>query len=142
MSQQIIHGVRKNRREWTKEENDAFIECHERANLERSLGVGRCTLNFWMEKDMCPMSEKKLMNQVSVFRRKGYLTGLEISRISKSLRDPADRLQRMVGVEYKKVGVESREKNRQERQENSDMALKDKEQERYTVNSETKPTRK
>ncbi|CAI9715178.1 Hypothetical predicted protein [Octopus vulgaris] len=122
-----IHGVRKNRHKWTKEDYDTLIECHERVKLERSRGVGRRTLKFWMEKNICPMSENKLMNQVRVVRRKGYLTGVEISRISESLRDPADGLQRM-------VGVECRVKGGQEEQGSGDGAGKDEEQERYTVN--------
>ncbi|CAI9730240.1 Hypothetical predicted protein [Octopus vulgaris] len=126
-----------NRHKWKKEEYDTLIECHERAKLERSRGLSRHTLKFWMEKDMCSMSENKLMNQVKVIRRNGYLTGVEISRISESLRDPAGGLQRMVEVEIREVGVESREKNRQEEQWNGDGAVKDEERERYTVNPDT-----
>ncbi|CAI9728947.1 Hypothetical predicted protein [Octopus vulgaris] len=70
------------------------------------------------------------MNQARVIRRKGYLTGVEISLISESLRDLADELQRM-------VGVENREKSRQEEQGNGLEAVKDEEQERYTVNLDT-----
>ncbi|CAI9734676.1 Hypothetical predicted protein [Octopus vulgaris] len=43
----------------------------------------------------------------------------------------------MVGVEKREVGVESREKSRQEEEGNSDGAVKDEEQERYTVNPDT-----
>ncbi|CAI9715308.1 Hypothetical predicted protein [Octopus vulgaris] len=124
-------------KKWTKEEYDTLIECHERAKLERSRGVGRRTLKFWMEKDMCPMSENKLMNQVRVIRLRSYLTGVEISRISESLRYPADGLQKMIGVENREVGIESREKSRQEKEGNGDGAVKDEEQERNTVNPDT-----
>ncbi|CAI9726254.1 Hypothetical predicted protein [Octopus vulgaris] len=115
-----IHGVRKNRHKWAKEEYDTLIESHERAKLERSRRVDRRTLTFWMEKNICRMSENKLM-----IRRKGYLTGVEISRISESLRDPADELQRMVGVENREVEVESREKSRQKDQGDGDGSVKD-----------------
>ncbi|CAI9725169.1 Hypothetical predicted protein [Octopus vulgaris] len=83
------------------------------------------------------MSEKKLMNQVRMIRRKGYLTGVEIYRVSESLRDPADGPQRMVGVENRELGVESIEKSRQEEEGNGDGAVKDEEQEHYTVNPDT-----
>ncbi|CAI9722813.1 Hypothetical predicted protein [Octopus vulgaris] len=43
----------------------------------------------------------------------------------------------MVGVEDREVRVESREKSRQEEQGNSDGAVKDEEQEHYTVNPDT-----
>ncbi|CAI9735631.1 Hypothetical predicted protein [Octopus vulgaris] len=132
-----IHGVRKSRHKWTKGEHDIIIQYHKRAKPERSCEVGRRTLKFWMEKDMSPISENKLMNKVRVVRRKGYLTGVEISRISESLRDHADGVQRMVGVENRDVGVESKGKSRQEEQGNGDGTVKDEEHERYTVNSDT-----
>ncbi|CAI9741840.1 Hypothetical predicted protein [Octopus vulgaris] len=43
----------------------------------------------------------------------------------------------MVGVKNREVGVESREKSRQEEQGNGDGAVKDEEQERYRVNPDT-----
>ncbi|CAI9721395.1 Hypothetical predicted protein [Octopus vulgaris] len=117
------------------EKYDTLIKCLERAKLERSCGVDRRTLKFWIEKDMCPMSKNMLMNQVRVIRRKGYLIGVEISRISEGLRDPAEEVQRIIKVENREVGVESREKSTQEHQGNGDGAVKDEEQKCYTVNT-------
>ncbi|CAI9722357.1 Hypothetical predicted protein [Octopus vulgaris] len=132
-----IHGVRKNRHKWTKEEYDTLIESHESAKLQGSRRVGQRTLKVWMEKDMCPTSENKLMNQVRVIRRKVYLTGVEISRISESRRASVDGLQRMVGFQNTEVGIGSREKSRREELGNDDGAVKDEEQEHYTVNLDT-----
>ncbi|CAI9734752.1 Hypothetical predicted protein [Octopus vulgaris] len=137
MSQQITYTVRAKIDKWTKEEYDTLIECHERAKLERSLGVYRRNLKFWMERDMCPMSENKPMNPVRVIRRKGYLTGVEISRSINDLRDSADGLRSMIGVENREVGVESREKSRQKEEGNGDGAVKGEKHERYTVNPDT-----
>lgn len=75
---------------------------------------------------MCPISEDKQRNQVRVMKRKGYLTRVEISWISESLRG----LQRM-------VGVESREKSNWQEQGNGDGAVKDEEQEHYTGQQES-----
>ncbi|CAI9723594.1 Hypothetical predicted protein [Octopus vulgaris] len=114
MSQHITSHTwfAQNRHKWTKEEYDTLIECYERAKPEISRRVGRRTLKFCLEKDMRPMSENRLINQVRVIKRKRYLTAVEISRISGSLRDPADGLHRMFRVENREVGVESREKSR------------------------------
>ncbi|CAI9717805.1 Hypothetical predicted protein [Octopus vulgaris] len=76
------------------------------------------------------------MNQERVISRKVHLTGVEISRTSKSLRDAMDGPQRMVRFQNRVVGVENKEKSRQEKQGNGDGAVKDEEQERYTVNPE------
>lgn len=61
-----------------------------------------------MENDICPRSVKRLLNQVRVIKRNYYLRGVEMSRI----RDHAEGLQKMVGIEIRELGVESRERSR------------------------------
>lgn len=63
-----------------------------------------------------------------LIKKKGYLTGVEISRINKNLRDHVDWLQRM-------VGVENREISRQEEQGKDDGTVK--EEKCYIANCDT-----
>ena len=71
------------KRRWSKEYYSVLMECYLRAKSEGGRGVGGRMLIHRENKGLFELTENKLMNQVRMIQRRGWLTSVEIEEIQR-----------------------------------------------------------
>ena len=70
------------KRIWSKADYKVAMECFLRAP-KGGRGVGKRTLDLWLDRGMFDISENNLMNQIRVFKKKQWLTSVEIEEMKR-----------------------------------------------------------
>ena len=73
------------KRRWSKEDYSVLMECYLRAKSEGGRGVGGRMLIHWENKGLLELTENKLMNQVRMIQRRGWLTSVEVEEIQRKI---------------------------------------------------------
>ena len=72
------------RRKWSSLENKIIMECY-LLSEPKVRGYRKCMLSLWLNKGMFWVSEQKLVDQANTFRRKSWMTELEIEELERNL---------------------------------------------------------
>ena len=70
------------KRKWSKADYKVAMECFLRAQ-KGGRGVGKRTLDLWLDRGMFDISENNLMNQIRVIKKKQWLTSVEIEEMKR-----------------------------------------------------------
>ena len=70
------------KRKWSKADYKVAMECFLRAQ-KGGRGVGKRTLDLWLDRGMFDISENNLMRQIRVIKKKQWLTSIEIEEMKR-----------------------------------------------------------
>ena len=74
------------RRKWSQEDNRTVMECYYQSEPRRN-GYRKRMHRYWMEKEMFPVTEQRLMDQKNNIVKKKWLSDLELEEIRRNVED-------------------------------------------------------